>query len=110
MIPHNEDSNTVRSLYNLPSIADCKFNEQQVAFYLNIDRINLSQIQKTLLEIAYFEEWQFINEALTFPSQKVSEKTTSTNLDCLSRHLLSYHAQTCNPMRSTSLAGLWYSR
>ncbi len=77
LIPHNEDPNTVRSLYNLPAIVDCKFNEQQVAFYLDIDRTKLSQIQKTLLEVAYFEEWQFINETLSFPSQKTTEKPTS---------------------------------
>ena len=50
LIPHSEDSEWVRSLYNLPKGLDCEFNEQKVATYLNIDLKKLSRIQKKLIE------------------------------------------------------------
>ncbi len=76
LIPHNENINPIRSLYNLQSILDNQFDGKKVAKLLGLDWRGLSTNKKVLLEIAYFEEWQFIKTALTFPSLKTNEEPT----------------------------------
>ena len=77
LIPYDEDIDTVRGLYHLPSISVRKFDGLQVSKLLDLDWSTLSFNQKIILEIVYFEEWNFIKTALIFPSQKTTEDPTS---------------------------------
>ena len=76
LIPYNEEINVIRSLYDLQTVFDRKFDGRTVSKFLHLDWNNLSPNKKIILELTFFEEWNFIKRALTFPSTRVGEDPT----------------------------------
>lgn len=70
LIPNNENVNILRNLYGMRTLRDHTFDGDKVSQWLGITWSELDSIQKIILELVYFEEWQFIKDALRFPSLK----------------------------------------